>query len=452
MTTTRDARTAPREAEAFLPARRVRRTVAGEHPLPAALVQRGEGTWAVVDAADLDGWSGWRWADAPHVLAPREILRRAGGHDVVVPSVASSVENLLGARAQSGPAWDRGEAVTLAVAVMRAAAAVDPETVGSWWLDEDGMPLFCPRAGDAEDGDAIPDASARILERLERATDDRVLARALAEARDALATPRSLAASLEGIEAALFDAASARPIRSAAAAGARAGIDRHLAADDADEGTGLAAWLARAAGMWDAGLAGILARLSPAERSEQAGPGRAHPRDRARPAKTARRPGRRRAPIVVALGAAAVIVGVGLVWPAGDPPRASGAIANREGSTPGGDVVASAPSHPGLAGEDPALAGEDPAAAGAALVALWQDCAGTCDQVPSEAVGGSAAHPDVRVSLVEDYGQVAVVAAEAPGSARQLIVIERAGETWRIRDAYDAATGTAARNTEGAAP
>ncbi|MTE24104.1 hypothetical protein [Microbacterium sp. ZXX196] len=436
MVTTRDARTAPREAEAFLPARRVRRTVAGEHPLPAALVQRGEGTWAVVDAADLDGWAGWRWADAPHVLAPREILRRAGGHDVVVPSVASSVDHLLGARAQSGPAWDRGEAVTLAVAVMRAAAAVDAEIVGSWWLDEDGMPLFCPRSGDAAGGDAIPDASARVLERLERATDDRVLARALAEAREALATPRTLAVSLEGIEGALFDAAAARPIRSAAGAGARAGIDRILAPDDPDEGVGLAAWLARVAGMWDAGLARIVARLSPARRPEGADP--SPPRPEASP----RARGSRRAPIAVALGVATAVVGVGLFWPASESPRASGVVAER--------TQAPSAAAPPVAGA--ALAGEDPVVAGAALVALWQDCAGTCDQVPSEAVGGSAAHPDVQVSLVEDYGQVAVVAAEAPGSAKQLIVIERAGETWRIRDAYDAATGTAARSTEGDPP
>ena len=82
----------------------------------------------LVDAKVLGReWKGW---DAPphgHVLAPIDVVWRSDGHDVALPVCTERVTDLLARRAATGPPLMPGEAVTLAVSVLRGFAELrDP--------------------------------------------------------------------------------------------------------------------------------------------------------------------------------------------------------------------------------------------------------------------------------------------------------------------------------------
>ena len=75
-----------------------------------------------------------------HVLAPVDILRRQGGHDVLLPVCTERLEDFLRA-APAAPSWQSGEAVTLAVSLLRGIGELSATAAaarGVWWLTEAG--------------------------------------------------------------------------------------------------------------------------------------------------------------------------------------------------------------------------------------------------------------------------------------------------------------------------
>ena len=112
---------------------RVIRLIAGEaeSPWPGALLCTPDGvTGVAVDAAVLGGgWAGWDADPSGHVLCPVDILRRQGGHDVLLPVCTERLEDFLLRRA-GGAELAVGEAVTLAVSLLRGIGELSTTAAG----------------------------------------------------------------------------------------------------------------------------------------------------------------------------------------------------------------------------------------------------------------------------------------------------------------------------------
>lgn len=84
-----------------------------------------------VPAERLRGWPGWALAGAEHVVAPLDIVLRPDGHDVLLPWCVRSVSSQLALRsAGEAEGVTRGEAVTLAVSILRGAVELMPGDAG----------------------------------------------------------------------------------------------------------------------------------------------------------------------------------------------------------------------------------------------------------------------------------------------------------------------------------
>lgn|GEM_PF-1051791 len=367
--------------------RTIRTLSDGEGPYTGELVTRRHGVAVRVRAEDLQGWPGWAFAGAEHVAAPLDVALRPDGQDVLLPWCASTVLAHLAQSAGEGP-LPHGEAVTLAVSVLRGLLeldggsggaddtdagqppdgargrgavdrrAADVPACGAWWLTDDARPLFAIAPVSAPGG-GIPTAeSAEVLRALEGRVEDRALRRVLNRLIDALEEPRRLRAESARWERELLEIAAPRPLRLSAgdapdpAAGAvlqglpalrradgrppRRRDLRRGAAPVRRRGRGVRAdrsvVVRRRAGI---GARGLLARAA-----DRAGRGmgdgvarlaamRGRPRGRADPRTAGRdeRPAARRrwaGPATVAAAAAAVIAVAGALWP-GEPGTADAA-------------------------------------------------------------------------------------------------------------------------------
>nr|MBS1899603.1 hypothetical protein [Actinomycetota bacterium] len=456
-----------------------------EGPFPGALVPRKEGMAVRVPAERLRGWPGWALAGAEHVVAPLDIVLRPDGHDVLLPWCVRSVSSQLALRsAGEAEGVTRGEAVTLAVSILRGAvelmpgdAGEAPEPRGRWWLTDEGRPVFAI-APSAETEEESPWASARrLLSDLERAVDDRALRRLLLRLADATQDPRRLRAEAGRWEEELLEIAAPRTLRivegdltdardAVDAARRREGLpprrrDLRLARDSrrrvregSRRGTvprsagATTALLTTPARVIEAGrraMAGLSARLAgrtSAGRRRRAG---------------AEAPVRRRrwvGPATVAASVAAVIAVGGALWPTGSgsagaadaTPRESAAVSGPGTDRPDSDSVvpvpaSTAPDNPRALGPS---AEPDPERAGQELVSgvlrcqaapmpvcgdLWNDGPGAIKPVRDP--GGS-------LSLIEDYGDLAALRSGS-GEGGQMVVIIRRDAEWRIRDVYDIA-------------
>ena len=411
--------------------RTIRRVSPPEAPLEGVLAADGERRVLLVDAEAARGRVfGGRLVPPQHLLAPCDVVRRADGHDLELPWCREPLARLLDARAAQGSPLSGGELVTLAVSLLRGAReawdGVPPEQeplAGRWWVDDDARPLFAPSA----EGAPVAAEAARLLERAATHTRDRVLLRLMSEVRVALERPRRLHRVTEELEDALFDAFAPRPLEKAEARprALSAVLDEDPVTDDL---------LRPASGGVLSTAVGHFTDTAFADAVGEA-------LDRARGGlRRITSAGGRRLPIAVGAVAAVTVVAAGLLWPT-DPVPADARARAAASSAPARDATPQA--SPSAQPETTPGAAESAQDAGARLRAELAECAGhgdpLCETIREP---GSTAVDDAAlailtaaadVQLLDDYGDVAVLRADAADGAAVLLQIVRLDGRWLLR-------------------
>ncbi|KAA9149005.1 hypothetical protein F6B41_26930, partial [Microbacterium lushaniae] len=383
----------------------------------------GGGMAYLVDRERLEDWPAWRLPPHAHVLAPLDIIRRGDGHDILLPALADRLDRLLHRRGGSSVPLSDGEALTVAVSVLRGlqiahGEQVDGETA-SWWVTAEGMPVLVYGPGD---GSAVR-ASADILSTLADGASDEGFAEVLAQSAAAVVEPRTLVRDIERWEDALFAAVQPEPLATdiVGPTGRRA---RAHAADPlpVDRDAHRRPWWSALAFATDAVLGDAASDL--VHRTK---------------AQLARRSGGRVRPVLLAAGLAAVVLVVGLSWPdGGEPDQASGVEVDEP--TPVLSESAGGDAEPRVD-----AAAED---AAAALVRLLDARAGCSDaacraaaqeDAAQELPAGAIDAPARTVTLLDDFGGLAVLRVDAPDLRSQLVTVVATPAGWRIRDALDVA-------------
>ena len=417
------------------------RLIAGgpESPWPGALVCGPTGETAIAVGAEVLGteWTGWAAEPLGHVLGPVDILRRADGHDVLLPVCTERLEEFL-ARRSGGAQLADGECVTVAVSLLRATAELsiaESPVRGTWWLTDAGRPVFATEAG----GTAHDEQTTAHLRQLA----DQVpgLAVPLLEAAGVVAEPRRRIREIERAEAAIF--AVAEPLALATTSfGPKRARDRSIAdgrPDAVDTEPAPPSWAVSFSRHLDADWADLVSRTTTGVWRALRAP----------------RTGRRR-PLLLAGGIAGVVLVGGLMWPTGGTGPATAEVPVGSTVTPT-QGPASAPSEPSESPEEraantdpetPADAPTDLAAITADLLTARSACgeAETCLEQVQES--RSARFPSGVVDLpadgrtlvlLDEFGGAAVLRAEASGSdaTPQLVVIVRTEARWLLRDVYD---------------
>ncbi len=444
--------------------RMIRMLDAGEGPYAGALVTSGDSVLVRVDAEELGGWAGWAHAGSEHVAGPVDIARRSDGQDALLPWCTERILAFLGRRAAADATLTAGETGTLVASMLRGLgelgdAGTEPIT-GSWWLTDDGRPVFAIGTGaDARTG------ALEIVARLRDSQPERSLARLLSAVHDGLqqgaGRPRMPQAQLDRWEAELLAIAAPRPLRrdvhaperardieAVRVAGERPVLSRREArvVRGDGEGTprdrirGLVSAGGASAGRALGALRGRLARRAVSS-PDSAGGG------------TALR--RRRMLLLAGASAAAVLAG-GLLWPGGatgDPDGSS--VAPAAAPIDGRGAPHATPS--GMPAEKtPSATDDDPVAAAEGLLKLLAGCAEGGDELCAAAVapgssgiaealtGVLAEGRERTVEIVDEYGDVAVIrlsagGADVAGGAEQMMVLVRQNEKWLVRDVYGVA-------------
>lgn len=423
----------------------LRRLRADEYPYPGLLCA-GEPAVVLVDDTDLPEVV-WRAEADGHLLSPLDAVRVAGGTAALLPSCRGR----LGAHDAPTP----GRAVTVAVSVIRGAQAATGLGVddGSWWVDAAGRPVLALGAGGlwrAEAADllsavaaATGGVAARAVDEVARGIGDSAAVRRHADAwEDALfaaaepeplagpATDPVLGADTAPMRATALRRGAPEPIPVAVPVWARL-VDGDLARRTGDA----------VAATW-AGVRGVAHRMRPRSAAPLGG------------TRENEVPHRRRGPVLVAVAVVGVVAALGLLWPEPRPAPApsaevtGAAIATAEASDPA--TAASAPADASEAGpsaipeEASALerGAREALASLAACVAGDQGACASAREDPSQAVpDGLVAATGVRpdISLLDEYGGVAVIRADAPGYTSQAVVLVQADEKWLVREVYDLA-------------
>lgn len=425
----------------------IRRVDRPDSPFPGTLARAPDGTTVLlVDRALLSGWTGWGAAPDGHVLAPADIVLRPGGHDVVLPAVAERVDRFLARRAEARLPLSAGEAVTLAVSLVRGigeALGLVDDLAGEWWLTDDGRPVVVAESGE----ETVRRATTRLCLALAEHIPGTALAQTLTDLAAELENGRPLRGDAQMWEDDLFACASAEPL-AVDAFGPRHASPRIGAAppDSPPLPVPSRPWWGALAFHVDAGLADAVSDVVH----------RALERMR-----RARLAGGRARPIILAAGAAGLVLAAGLLWPsdtddasAGTPPPAETASSS-----------APSPTHEGMTGPPPAALdaargeppsegdGPDAVMAGdlvgvtSALLDALSGCgaaaacrAGILEDPAREIPAGpaTASGQERAVTLVDDFGDVAVLRAGG-AEATQLVTIVRAESGWRVRDVLDVA-------------
>lgn len=389
-----------------------------------ALADGGRGI--LVDAELLSPtWPGWSARDDGHLLRPLDVVRRPDGHDVLFP-VCRRLDRMLLDRSAAGERLPAGEAVTLAVSIVRGLREAGDlaRLPGSWWLDEGGRPVLA--LGDGTADDDARTASRRCLELGGASASDPTWAAVFAE----LSRSRSSAREIRAVEEDLFAIAEPRPLSSPATApramaSVRSEGDMFTVADDRPP-RALASW----ARFLDADLADMFSRWTTAMWR------------RARASQ-----GSRRLPVVLAGAAGAGVLATGLLWPA------AGAADPGETSRTATDAVTSGASEQlgsGSQEEQPTVdAGVRPADPDVALESLLGErlaCAGDDACLASVLMDPASVIPPGAVdlppvertaTLLDDLGGVAVYRLDADGRTPQLLVLALRDGEWLLRDVHD---------------
>jgi len=410
-----------------------------ESPWKGSLVSRPTGQMGVlVDTAALgDDWGGWDAAATGHVLAPVEILRRTDGHDVVLPVCTERLEDFLSRRAAGAAELSTGEAVTVAVSLLRGLAeALGGGRSGSWWLTDSGRPVLATDSTTS----SVEDATVELLRTITDTVPE--LEPALAGVIDASVDPRRLPRELDRAEHEIFAIAEPLPLATTTF-GAKIVRDRTLAATSSiveDVGAPSASWPFSLVRHLDADWADLLSRTTTGVWRMM----------------RTRRPGRRK-PWLIAGGLAGAIVVGGLMWPteAGGPataevPSNSASVSSAAAPTPSIDQEVGVPTPPPVDEADGPAIEETPAdlasitdALLTARVACEEDTACLSSIVEADAgefpVGVVDLPPDQRtVTLLDTFGGAAVLRIDGGGDP-QLVTVVHADSRWLLRDVYDIA-------------
>jgi len=423
----------------------LRQLTSSDAPYPGHLIS-GDPPLVWTDARLWQDGTAWRADPDGHVLAPVDAGTRAGSMGVLVPHCPHRLGDLLGGRA----GLTDGEIVTVAVSLLRGGADADRLGIehGRWWVTTEGRPVLAA-VGERPWRADLP----ALFGTLRRECTPGMLP-ALDAACDILADPIRLRRERDGAEEGLFAVAAALPLAvEPAAARVRVPPDPRE-----DEAIREAVARTRRAGEERPGvLHGALRGVLDADvlaRVREAGRGVAGALRRRR---SGGRRGGRRVPLLVGGAVGAAVLAVGLLWPDDRQEPAAGVTPGVTPAAPKTDSGAVRP--PGAqASEVPASEvgepssrdadGDDAAvlsATGAALLDRLAACAalGCPGDVVEDAArpippgAASETGADRTVSLVDDYGGVAVLRVEAAGSDPQLAVIVRTNDSWLVRDVYD---------------
>lgn len=390
--------------------RALRRVAPPESPWAGRMARDASGRAVVlVDAARVSFGALWRADPAGHLVAVLDVQRRPDGHDLVLPACVTPLTAYL-ARREAVPgtrALSTGEGVTVLVSVLRGLRerAALGGSGGGWWLTEDGRPMLV--------ADAVDD-SAEVLAAVARC------APALAVEAERMRAAVAAGTSPEDREPELFAVAPGEPLDVPDPHASAPGAGRAEAPPgDTRRGRRLLD------GVVDPGLADLWADAAArvAEASTRVRRGLLG----------LRRAGRARM-LVVAGAVVAVVLAIGLLWPAGEDPGAAAPAATTVPSASAGVETAGDPrdvSAPGTGSVTDAAH---------ALLVRAAACSQTCGEIREDAqraLTTTLPPGEPRVALVEDFGDVAVVRATYPG-ATVLAVIARGDERWRLRDVYTA--------------
>ncbi|MFB8190691.1 hypothetical protein ACFC14_15320 [Microbacterium sp. NPDC055988] len=484
---------------ALLPgAHRVVRVLdADEGPFEGALVTSGDAVAVRMDVSAVGGWLGWRYSGAEHVAAPIDVIRRRGGHDVLLPWCTDRVLGFLIRRSATGAALRAGECSTLVVSLLRGLDEIgeggepgEGTRTGAWWVTDDGRPVFV--FGPGQDARA---GAEEIVRRLGEAASDKVLKRALTTVANGLekasVQPRIPRRLLDVWEQELLNVAAPQPLDRGAHAPERAQDvarvamtcesilprnGQRLRSDRRRKSRGIVAVVVTVADAGKAFFGIAVARITAVDRGRRGRRTRA-----AEDAGTRSHP--RRRPFIVAAAVAAAVLAAGLLWPEGGDPGEADAGGRRPGETASA-VTGGAPSakpasedadghelaeeadtrkaaEESRAAEDAdrssSSVGDDPVAAADALFTTITECRVRADSACPDAVAPGSdgvvnelvAAPGTAVELVDDYGDVAVVRLDVddpdsemkePGTRQprhQVVVLIRTEEKWLVRDVYD---------------
>lgn len=475
--------TTARRTRLLLPGahRVVRRLHGGEGPFAGTLVTDGESMSVLRDAEGLADWGGWPFAGTRHVAAPVDVVRRADGHDVLLPWCTERVAVFLGRREGAGSPLSTGEVSTLAVSLLRGIGelGVDPpgDRRGEWWLTDEGCPVLVL----GEENDARV-AAATLLEAISMGSSDRLQRRLLdgiaeglrryADRPDipprqldiwesellATASPRPLLSMVEepGVETGAGSlrrrvAATASP-RVPSSASSRGAVVAPRAVSRSDRPSRARRGLRRPSSavspaFLDRGVERVrvaFGRLSIARRRGAQLVARSGDEHHARSGSSPRT--RRRVPkVAVGIAAAGAVLAAGLLWPSdpgSDPVRGEDGAretshdADREARRESADEPAEHTEAigPGAAAPDRGVGAADSSGtegiegAASTLVASIRECAATGDAVCASAVVSGASHVvalfkgapsgEDRTRLVDEYGGAAVVRlSHEPGGA-----------------------------------
>ncbi|MFG6445606.1 hypothetical protein ACFXQA_10080 [Microbacterium sp. P07] len=390
-----------------------------DSPLPGMFARAPDGRKVLlVDRTAVVDWPGWGAEGEPHLLAPIDVVRRADGHDVVVPALTERVDAFLVRRADAAAPLSNGEAITLAVSVVRGLApslARAGEIEGEWWLAEDGRPLLVEGVGDVSTGVASAEIIAGIGEAFPRSR----LGAALRDLADASLHPGFTSAAAEWEER-LFGCADPEPLVTQVFGPLRA---RRLAHETkaTDEPPPRSLWQ-RLAFHADADLAAAASDALTVVLH------------RVRRSRSPRRP------LQVASGIAGVIVVAGLLWPTGsDDAVPTAAVAT-------GVPTHSATAEPATTAAPISASPDDLAAVTAELLDRRNACtdtaclAGVLEDPANDLPHGAIDEAGDRrsVSLLDDLGGLVVVRVDSlQGLPMQIVTVVETEDGWRIRDVHD---------------
>ena len=419
--------------------RRIRRVTPPESPLPGVLAAEGERRVLLVDAAVAAGGVFGGHADRPqHLLAPLELVRRSDGHDLELPWCREPLGRLLDARTAQGRPLAGGELVTLVVSLLRGTreawdGPVPPDgapAAGRWWVDDEGRPLFAP----ADDGGQVASEADALIERAMGHTRERVLLRVIGEAREALQRPRRLHRVIDGLEDALFEAFAPRALeRGTGQPTVRPVLDEDPLGTDAFRSPPSSG-----------AVRDVVERFTDTAFAEAVGEGVDRARTAVRRALTS---GGRRLPLAVGGAAALAVIAGGLLLPTDPDPADARAVSRPTPSASRAATPSDLPeASPAPSPRPTPATAEGAHAAGDRLRLAAVECGAhgdpLCAAIREE--GAEPLGPEVLdvmaeaagVELLDDYGDVAVLRADAVSSGGSaLLQLVRLDGRWLLRGA-----------------
>ncbi len=423
---------------AFTPLRRV---TTRESPYAGTLVRSPAGVHLLIDPEKVPaGELFWTPQEDTHVLRALDVVhmgtsRSEAAAGALVEACREPLETYLESRESRRSPLTEPECATIMISLLRGAyelrAAAGKDLGGAWWLSGSARPVFALGPG----AEPARESACRILNRLP--LDD---ARG-GSVRDAivavLRADDHRAGGFDACERAVFEWVEPGPLRPSSEAPATvrlvpspAVVEAHLRAESRvvppDEPGAFDRLVRGGDGGWHETLADVAASARGALRSFRRGPRAGRPVGRGR--------------LVIGAVAVGVVLAIAVTVLAPDA-RSAPAESAPTGDAISPDTGETASSSSRLEADAPDL----PRVAGVILDAM-STCAGdaACVGTVAErgdvafATGAAAAPAALRtLHLVDEYGDVAVVRAEADGFPPQLVVIARHDDRWLLREVLD---------------